>query len=779
MTFLVTLCDFLSLVAGGAATFLAGLFLIVTITRKSSLAWINVLFVIVVIALASECLSNVFAGEQHLSPAQLSSRILVCIAVFACAILNVPLYRRVRRHPQYDEVQAANRQLQYTKRLFDTFLNETPFAAYAVDAQNRFLYANARLAKDLDVSAEQILGTTYEDWFSKQIATQLADQNRSVLASGKRQEFVIDINLPNAKATFLSYHFPLPGPDGEPLVGAASLEISEELRSQAIDLLLANIVELSPDAIYTVNDEYKLKSWNQAAEHIFGYTAAETIGQPVSILAVPEQANQVNEDIGKLEQGEVFKDRDYLHVAKDGMRKHLSFSATKIKSFLGTSSSYAVIARDETESVLGAEKMTELNRQLDSRVAALSQANQELPAARDQALMALELRSAFVASMSHAIRTPLSGILGMSELLLDKNLDETTTETLQTIFESANALLTIVNDILDLSKLQQESMNQEHKLFNPSTLVRECIKLIQPGATNKQVELEISVDPQLPQSVVGDPARIRQILLNLLGNAVKFTAKGKVKIVVELLEQNEVEAIVKFAVEDSGIGIAPEEATYLFTPFARIEKSTKGIKGSGLGLAISKRFVALMQGKIDFESIKHGGSKFWFTLPLKKVASDLATSGSADAMAETLDASLLAASKILVVEDNPLLSALAVRQLANFGIAAESAASGQAALEKIKETHFDLILMDVNLPDINGCEVTSMIRNLEVERKSRAHIIIALTAAAMVQDRERALEAGMNDYLSKPVQPRHLKETLLRWLKTLNIADTSSPIENT
>jgi PAS domain S-box-containing protein len=765
MTFLVTICDFLSVIAGVSAIFLVVLFLVLACTRKSSLAWINVQFSLVVLAIGSECLANVYAGQHSVSAAHLSIRSLVCVAMLACAVLSVPLYRRVRRHPKYDELQAANRELEYTKRLFKTFLDETPFAAYVVDAQDRFVYVNTRAARDHNVMPEQMVQTSYSKWFSPEICAQLVAQNASVRSSGKRQEIVNDLMLPSGKATFLTYKFLLPGPREDSLVGAVSLEISEELKSKAIDSRLAGIVELSPDAIYTVSDERLLTSWNQAAETILGYSASEIIGQPATILAPPGRAPVVAEAISRLAKGEIFKGKDFVHVAKDGTRKHLSLSATKIKSFLGVGSSYAAIARDETESRHAASQMLALNRALNSRIAALSQANKELPLARDQALDALELRSAFVANMSHAIRTPLSGILGVSELMLDKPLDRSTAETVQTVLESAQALLSIVNDILDLSKLQDESVQLESEPFNPSTLVNDCVKLVQPGAASKQLKLTVVIDPGLPERVFGDQSRIRQILVNLLGNAVKFTATGEVSIGLSLLSQDDEVATLQFAVADTGIGIAPEDAALLFTPFSRVEKSTKGIKGSGLGLAISKRFVDLMEGTIEFESRKSGGSRFWFVLSLRKDAGIREQKKIAFSdLQRSAEAELLSSSRVLLVEDNPVISMLTLRVLGKFGVKVESVSTGRGAIEKVRSTAFDIILMDVNLPDISGYEATSRIRQIETERKGRKHVIIAVTAGAMSGDREKALEAGMNDYLAKPVHPAQLREALVRWL---------------
>jgi CheY-like chemotaxis protein len=410
--------------------------------------------------------------------------------------------------------------------------------------------------------------------------------------------------------------------------------------------------------------------------------------------------------------------------------------------------------------------MLALNRARDKRIVALSKANNELPLARDQALAALEVRTAFVASMSHAIRTPLSAILGVSEALLDKNLDRESTETVQTVLDCAVALRTIVNDILDISSQDNDSVQVRERAFNPSTLINDCLRLVQPDAANKQLKLKTMIDPTLPVQMLGDQSKIRQVLLNLIGNAVKFTAAGTVTVEAVLLSQSKDSTTLKFSVTDTGIGIATEDAPLLFTPFSRIEKSTKGIKGSGLGLAISKRLVDQMHGTIDFESKVDGGSRFWLVLSLKN-SEPQPGQNTAALLAEQMsnENELLSGCRVLLVEDSRSISLLTLRQLAKLGIRADLAANGFEAIEKIQEGKFDIVLMDINLPDFSGCEVTAKIRQMEAEGKMATHVIIAVTAGGTAADQQEAMAVGMDDFLVKPVPTAKLKETIIRWLE--------------
>ena len=412
--------------------------------------------------------------------------------------------------------------------------------------------------------------------------------------------------------------------------------------------------------------------------------------------------------------------------------------------------------------------MKALNRELDTRIKQLSQANQELLAARDQALEASSLKSAFVANMSHGLRTPLSGILGMSELILEKDLEPEIRDMAQTINASGEALLSIVNDILDLSKLEDDRLPVERQLFSPATLAQDCLKLIRPAALDKGLAVTLTLAPALPAQVYADATKIRQILLNLLSNAVKFTRNGNIDVIVSVRGNKHAATTLQYSVIDSGMGIASQDRHLLFKPFSRIEKSTRAIKGSGLGLAISKRFAELMNGTIKFESQENLGSRFSLAIPVETPDTDkVSAPAPAGARTPSKPGEGLRNCRILAVEDNGLLSALIMRQLANIGAKADSAMTGTQALEKVRDTEFDIILMDVNLPDMSGYEVTERLR--QREDAAGKQIIIAMTAGTMAGDRERALEAGMNDYLAKPVRLTQLRDTLTRWMESKDL----------
>jgi PAS domain S-box-containing protein len=410
------------------------------------------------------------------------------------------------------------------------------------------------------------------------------------------------------------------------------------------------------------------------------------------------------------------------------------------------------IAVDITEQYQAEEQIVDLNKQLQKHI-------QQLESARDKALEASALKSAFVANISHEIRTPLSGIIGMNELLRATELDDDQQSLAQTVHESSMSLLTVLNDILDLSKIEAGKMRFQLSPFNLKWLLQDSVKLMSAAAGAKGLQLKLTYDDGITKHLIGDAERIRQVLLNLIGNAVKFTQEGTITVAASPLSNDEDEVVVNFSVSDTGIGISNEDRKYLFVPFAQVDNSsTRRFGGTGLGLTICKKLVAGMGGDIDVISEIGKGSTFYFSLPLKKHAQEQAVKPATKLphLAEGMH------KVALVVEDNPVLQHLTVMQLTNLGVSTRVAATGVEALQSVEQMRFDLILMDVHLPKMNGFEVTERIR--EMEKDSGVHTpIIAMTAGAMEGDKQRCLASGMDDYLSKPVSMDSLRGILDKW----------------
>ncbi|MDD5180981.1 MAG: PAS domain S-box protein [Gallionellaceae bacterium] len=509
----------------------------------------------------------------------------------------------------------------------------------------------------------------------------------------------------------------------------ATLDLEErEARYRAVS-------ESANDAIVTINSAGNILDWNAAAGRMYGGSRNDMLGQPITLI-IPEKFQErhhkgLERYLRTHEPVIIGKTVEVIGKRLDGSEFPIELSISAYR--VGSEDEFSAIMRDITE-----------RKQIEEKLLRAKEAAEE----------ANRAKSDFLAVMSHEIRTPMNGIIGMTELALDTELTPVQREYLDTVRVSAISLLGIINDILDFSKIESGKIELETVPFNLRDLVGDALKPLAFRAEHKGIKFRSAIADNVPRFVNGDPMRLRQVLLNLISNAIKFTDHGMVALEVSVEQALPDGVELHFIVQDTGIGIPVSVQKKIFEPFSQADPSiTRYYGGTGLGLGIAKRLVELKGGRIWLESEAGKGSRFHFTVYLAHGA-DTDQPATPVSVKKNSFRSLHPA-RILLVEDNVVNRKLAITRLEQFGHTVTSVGDGQQALDILAQQDFDLVLMDIQMPVMGGFEATTAIRGRE--KQGGKHIpILAMTANAMSGDRERCLQAGMDGYISKPVKLEEL-----------------------
>ena len=637
-------------------------------------------------------------------------------------------------------------------------LDNVPAYIYLKDASGRYRYANRKTLALFGVDAEGLKGKGDDAFFPPETVERLRQVDAQVLA-GQNTDEIITVDGEQGQRSF--YH-EIKSPileDGDTApwgLCGISVDITQTRLAEEALTKFSRAVEQSPESIFFTDQKGNIEYVNAAFMAATGYAREEVIGQnPRTLQSGKTPRERYDELWAALLAGRVWRG-ELINKRKDGSEYLEMATISPVRQADGKITHYVAVKSDITAQRKDQEELEEYRIGLEWLV---EQRTRELAQAKEAAEVASRAKSTFLANMSHEIRTPMNAIMGLGFLLGQSELNDDQQEKVRKIHVAAKHLLGILNDVLDLSKIEAGKMTLDDSVFSPAEELQAVASVIGEEARRKGLAIIVEAD-NLPPLVSGDPTRLRQAILNFAGNAIKFTEQGRVRLYGEVLENRPNDYLLRLSVSDTGPGIAPEVQARLFTAFEQADgSSTRRMGGTGLGLAISRHLARLMGGDAGVDSVPGQGSTFWLTV---RVARTNARRNVVD-MAELNGASLRHDPPwhVLIVEDSEINRDIMGEILGDVGITIEMAEDGVKAVDMAARNRYNLILMDLQMPEMDGLEACRRIRQAGLNQDVP---VIALTANAFDQVRHETRQAGMNDFVAKPVEPAMLFAALLRWL---------------